>query len=192
MIKKITKAIAIFLLNIISMLNIGAYNTNDILTVMNNAKLFGVQQTYMCKLAQIESNFNPKAKSPTSSARGLFQIINSTEKQLVKELGLDIGNIYDSNYNSYLASYLTSKSVKFLKRNNLPVTYTSLYALHFFGVSGGYKFLTTNNSELVKTYFPSAYKYNRGLIGNKTIGELKNTFKTKFSKKHSCKELLEE
>lgn len=181
-----------FLLAIIFMFTVQASLLSEVLQVKRIANKWNIRSEYMCKLAMVESNFKPKAKSRWSSARGLFQIIKSTEESIRKKHKIVKGNIYDVEYNTELASALTSDNIKYLKFKRLPLTYANLYVMHFFGLSDGYKFLTTNNKELTREVFPKAYKYNRALIGDKTIGELKETFVDKFVNASGCNQLIEE
>ncbi|GLK55821.1 hypothetical protein JOD31_000737 [Methylopila capsulata] len=46
---------------------------------------------YLLRTAQRESSLNPSAKAPTSSARGLFQFIDQTWLQVLKEDGPSLG-----------------------------------------------------------------------------------------------------
>lgn len=181
-----------WILAIILTITVQASLLSEVLQVKRIARKWQVGTEYMCKLAMVESNFNPKAKSRWSSARGLYQIIKSTEKAIRKKHKIVKGNIYDVEYNTELASALTSDNMKYLKFKGLPITYANLYAMHFFGLSDGYKFLTTNNKELTREVFPKAYKYNRALIGNNTIGELKEIFVDKFVNASGCNKLIEE
>ena len=45
------------------------------------AQKHGVNPNIIASITKIESNFNPRAKNPNSSARGLGQFINSTGRQ---------------------------------------------------------------------------------------------------------------
>ena len=56
----------------------------------------GTSFQYLLATAKMESNFNPSAKAPTSSARGLFQFIDQTWLGTVKEAGaqLEIGRAH--------------------------------------------------------------------------------------------------
>ena len=58
----------------------------------------GVSFDYMVAAAKIESNLNPSAAAPTSSARGLYQFIEQTWLGTVKEAGAAFG--YDRYANA--------------------------------------------------------------------------------------------
>lgn len=63
-----------------------------ILNAIGNAsKQTGVGFDYLLKTAQRESNFDHQAKARTTSARGLFQFIDNTWLELVKEEGKKFG-----------------------------------------------------------------------------------------------------
>src|SRR6186713_2883207 len=55
------------------------------------ANITGTSFEYMLATAKMESNFNPKAAAPTSSARGLYQFIEQTWLGTVKEAGSAFG-----------------------------------------------------------------------------------------------------
>ena len=55
------------------------------------ARMTGTDFQYLLATAQVESNFNPNAKVATSSARGLFQFIEQTWLQTLKEQGPALG-----------------------------------------------------------------------------------------------------
>src|SRR5687767_6804875 len=55
------------------------------------ARMTGTDFQYLLATAQVESNFKPNAKATTSSARGLFQFIEQTWLQTLKEQGPALG-----------------------------------------------------------------------------------------------------
>jgi hypothetical protein len=55
------------------------------------AQLTGANFQYLLATAQVESNFNPSAKAPTSSAGGLFQFIERTWLSTLKQAGPAFG-----------------------------------------------------------------------------------------------------
>lgn len=133
----------------------------------------GMSFDYLLKTAIRESALDPKAKASTSSARGLFQFIDSTWMQMVKEDGekyglghyaRDIEKVGD-NYivrdpvrraeilklreNPEAASYMAGA---FASRNSAELqsalgrqpTSGELYIAHFLGAAGAKKFLLAN------------------------------------------------
>jgi hypothetical protein len=55
------------------------------------AQATGISFEYLLTTAQIESNLNPAAKAPTSTAKGLFQFIDQTWLGTVKQYGAALG-----------------------------------------------------------------------------------------------------
>lgn len=160
-----------------------AGSVQDIITKVSTR--YGVNSEYMCRLAYVESRTDPLAKNPKSSASGLFQIINSTEAYYAKKYNLR-GDIFNANYNTTIATFYTLDSYKYLRKKRLPITMANLYAVHFFGPSKAYRFLTTRSSGKLKDLFPKAYKYNKGLFRNRTVSQLKRIFKNKFINAKGC------
>jgi hypothetical protein len=55
------------------------------------ARMTGADFQYLLATAQVESNLNPNAQAPTSSARGLFQFTEQTWLATLKEQGTALG-----------------------------------------------------------------------------------------------------
>jgi hypothetical protein len=68
------------------------------------ADVTGASFEYLLATAKMESNFNPQAAAPTSSAKGLFQFIEQTWLGTVKEAGPALG------YNGYADAITKSPS----------------------------------------------------------------------------------
>jgi hypothetical protein len=68
------------------------------------ADVTGASFEYLLATAKMESNFNPQAAAPTSSAKGLFQFIEQTWLGTVKEAGPALG------YNGYADAIAKSPS----------------------------------------------------------------------------------
>lgn len=149
-----------------------------------------ISEDYLCKIAQIESALNPNASNASNAigAKGLFQITSSTQRLLEAKYKLS-GDIFDPYYNSVLVSKLTQEHANILKRWNLEANHVNLYLLHFFGVSAGYKFLTTNSSVIIKDKFPKEYKYNKYFIKNLTVGQFKEKLAHKLNKAKNCRDI---
>ena len=60
-------------------------------TIRQASTSTGVSFGYLVATAKIESNLNPLAAAPTSSARGLYQFIEQTWLGTVKEAGASFG-----------------------------------------------------------------------------------------------------
>jgi hypothetical protein len=134
----------------------------------------GMSFDYLLKTAIRESALDPKAKASTSSARGLFQFIDTTWMQMVKDEGAnfglghyakDIERTADGQYvvrdparraeilklreNPEAASYMAGA---FASRNSAEIesvlgrkpTSGELYIAHFLGANGAKRFLLAN------------------------------------------------
>src|ERR1700712_2154869 len=132
----------------------------------------GTSFEYLLATAKMESNFDPAAAAPTSSARGLFQFIDQTWLGTVKEAGAQLGYgayadaITKSSSGTYsvsnpaartavmklrddpaaasaMAGVLTqSNSFKLTGRIGRRPTDSELYMAHFMGVGGAAKLIT--------------------------------------------------
>lgn len=141
-------------------------------SIRQAASTTGASFEYLLATAKMESNFNPKAAAPTSSARGLFQFIDQTWLGTVKEAGglLGYGKYADAitknadgSYSvgdpkaraavmqlrddpdaaSSMAAVLTrSNSFKLTGRIGRRPTDAELYMAHFMGVGGAAKLIT--------------------------------------------------
>ncbi|KZM48197.1 transglycosylase SLT domain-containing protein [Labrenzia sp. OB1] len=133
----------------------------------------GTSFDYLVKTAARESSFNPAAKAKTSSATGLFQFIESTWLETMKEAGpkhgLDKysdqitqgknGKFYvndpqmrreildlrkDPEISSMMAGALTQKNASYLERRiGREPTDGELYMAHFLGAHGASKLIET-------------------------------------------------
>ena len=133
----------------------------------------GTSFQYLLTTAKMESDFNPKAQAPTSSASGLFQFIGQTWLGTVKEAGAQLGygqyadaisksssgdysvsdpakktaimNLRDDPVaSSAMAGVLTqSNSFKLTGAIGRRPTDSELYMAHFMGVGGAAKLITS-------------------------------------------------
>jgi len=136
----------------------------------------GTSFDYLVKTAARESSFNPSAKAKTSSATGLFQFIESTWLETMKEAGpkhgLDkysdqikrskSGKFYVSDANmrreildlrkdpeisSMMAGALTQKNAQYLERKiGREPTDGELYMAHFLGAHGASRLIDATNA----------------------------------------------
>jgi hypothetical protein len=118
---------------------------------------FGLPSGYLARTAQIESNFNPNAKNPNSSATGLFQFINSTARQY----GLD--NPRDPVAATAAAARLAADNKAHLQRVlGREPTAGELYLAHQQGAGGAAKLLTNPNASASSVVGDAAARLNRG------------------------------
>jgi hypothetical protein len=132
----------------------------------------GASFAYMVGAAKIESNLNPTAAAPTSSARGLYQFIEQTWLGTMKEAGAKFGygqyaaaidrqpsgrytvsdpamraeilNLRrDPTVNSTMAGVLTrSNTIKLTNALDRQPTDGELYMAHFLGANGASRLIT--------------------------------------------------
>ena len=130
----------------------------------------GVDFSYLMNKAQIESNFDPSARSTTSSARGLYQFTQKTWLQMVRDFGekyglgryaaaidekcrvgdagtrqkiLDLRN--DPETSACMAAEYAAQNAEILQKNlggAHDIGDTELYLAHFLGPGGASKFLS--------------------------------------------------
>jgi hypothetical protein len=140
--------------------------------IRHASKTSGVNFDYLMRTAARESAFNPKAKAATSSATGLYQFIDQTWLQIVKEAGPDHGlkryakAIDKSADGSYSVDSASTKrrildlrkdpkiaaqmAAEFTDRNAADLkqvlkrapTDGELYIAHFMGAGGASRFLS--------------------------------------------------
>lgn len=136
----------------------------------------GTSFDYLVKTAARESSFNPAAKAKTSSATGLFQFIESTWLETMKEAGprhgLDKysdliqrsknGKYFvkdpqvrqqildlrkDPEISSMMAGALTQKNANYLERKiGREPTDGELYMAHFLGANGASRLIDATNA----------------------------------------------
>lgn len=135
----------------------------------------------LCSIAVVESNLNPNAVNPNSSARGLFQITRGTEEALKNKYGFK-GSVFDPVTASVMAATLIKEF------DTVDVTET--YTLYFFGEPVGRAVLALPDDAAIKEHAPLAYKFNKSLIGNKTKKQLMETFRIKLEGATQCQEKI--
>lgn len=136
----------------------------------------GTSFDYLVKTAARESSFNPAAKAKTSSATGLFQFIESTWLETMKEAGprhglekysdqiqrSKSGKFYvkdaqmrqeildlrkDPEISSMMAGALTQKNANYLERRiGREPTDGELYMAHFLGAHGASRLIDATNA----------------------------------------------
>ncbi|HEX2752339.1 MAG TPA: transglycosylase SLT domain-containing protein [Alphaproteobacteria bacterium] len=146
---------------------------NVIQAVQKASARTGVDFSFLMEKAAAESSFNPTAKAKTSSATGLYQFIESTWLNMVKNHGdkyglgeyadkIEIKNgkpcvadcdreeilklRNDPEIAALMAGEFTADNKNFLKRNvGGDIGSTELYFAHFMGAGGAAKFLNSRN-----------------------------------------------
>lgn len=101
---------------------------------------------YYERLAQIESNNRPFARAATSTASGLYQFTRSTWERLGGVWGGNSGQAFGGFRPSEAeqrrrVEQLTQENAQILRRSNIDVNASTLYAAHFLGATGARRIL---------------------------------------------------
>jgi hypothetical protein len=138
-----------------------------------------IDDPYLQRLAEIESGNNPRAQNPKSSAKGYFQFINSTGR----EVGL-VGQGFDYRGNPEkelaAAKQFTDKNRQILAQGlGRDPTPGELYLAHQQGAGGALNILSNPDAKAVDTVGADAVKLNGG-NENMTNAEFARKWITKF------------
>jgi hypothetical protein len=118
---------------------------------------YGLPKNFMAQTAKIESNFNPNAKNPNSSAEGLFQFVKGTAKQY------GLTNPRDPIASTDAAARLAADNKATLMRSlGREPTAGELYLAHQQGGGGASKLLSNPNARAVDIVGPDAVRLNGG------------------------------
>src|SRR5262245_48904676 len=149
--------------------NVGAAGANVTGAIRRAAKSTGASFEYLLATAKVESNLNPNSSAPTSSAAGLFQMLEQTWLGVMKTAGRAFGfdryadaitqtssGLYvvddpalrdemmklrkDASANALMGGVLTQQNAALLARSiGRKPTEGELYMAHFFGADGAAK-----------------------------------------------------
>jgi hypothetical protein len=144
------------------------------------AQAKGVDPEVALRIARAESAMSPAAQAKTSSAGGLFQVVDSTWK----EFGGKPGKKFDPDENIRVGTDIIAKNTQtlrsFLNRDPRPA---EIYAAHYFGPSGAKNFLSADpNTPIVDILGKAAVKANPNLQG-KNVGQVLSQLETKMGGK---------
>lgn len=129
-----------------------------------------IPDDYYSKLATIESGNNPNAKSPTSSASGLYQFVKST----FQKLGYDWSQVFDPAVQQEAIEKLTTQNANALGGAGIAVNDASLYAAHFFGVGTAEKVLGAADGTEVSSLVSSGVINANSFLKGMTVADFKN------------------
>ena len=167
----------------------------------------GVSFSYLMEKAAAESNFNPTVKAKTSSATGLFQFIESTWMDMIKQHGDKHGintnqskaNLLNLRKNPEIASLMAAEFAQGNKAHlektvGGDIGNTELYFAHFMGAGGASAFLSQLNKNpdgIAADIFPKEARANRGVFYDSKTGaprsfsQIHDFFDKKFSNSDS-------
>jgi hypothetical protein len=141
----------------------------------------GTDFDYLLKTAQRESNFDPSAKAPSSSATGLFQFTTETWLNVLERYGaqhgvntagltrdaqLTLRN--DADLSARMAGELARENAKILgKKLGRPATSAELYTAHFMGPQDAARLIKaarSNEGGSAAAMFPKAALANHNVF----------------------------
>ena len=135
------------------------------------AKRVGVDENVMMAMAQQESGFDPNASAKSSSAKGLFQFIDSSWNTMVSRYGDKYPELargpYDPMASALAGALFIKENAGVLEKQGLPVNGTNLYALHFLGPGGGPKLIKADPNAIAADIFPQAASANKTIFYTK-------------------------
>jgi len=144
------------------------------------AQAKGIDPETALRIARAESALTTSAKAGTSSAGGLFQVVDKTWK----EFGGAPGKKFDADENIRVGTDIIAKNAQtlkaFLQRDPRPA---EVYAAHYFGPSGAKTFLSAEPGTPMESLFPAnVIKANPNLKG-KTSDQVMATLEKKMGGK---------
>ena len=144
------------------------------------AQAKGIDPEVALRIARAESSMSPAAQAKTSTAGGLFQVVDKTWK----EYGGKPGKKLDADENIRVGTDIIAKNAQtlkaFLQRDPRPA---ELYAAHYFGPSGAKSFLSADPATpIVDILGKSAVQANPNLRG-KNVGQVLAQLETKMGGK---------
>lgn len=150
--------------------------------IQSSANTLGVPVSFMNAMATQESSKNPYAMAPTSSAKGLFQFIDSTWDDMVNRYGKKHGitpenaDRFDPKQNAILGAEFTAQNKRTLENAGFKdINDTDLYMAHFMGAGGAKKFLKAlrgSPKEDASKMFPKEAKANPWVFKGRTVEDV--------------------
>jgi hypothetical protein len=142
--------------------------------IRSSASEYNLDPDTVLKIAEAESRLRPEAKAKTSSARGLFQVINDTWRE---QGGGKRGDINEDIRVG--TKVIASNRDAFKRMFDRDPSAAELYTYHVFGASGGADVLSAPRDEPIQNVISGkAYKANPYWQG-KTVGDVLNQFERK-------------
>jgi hypothetical protein len=131
----------------------------------------GVDPSLIAGIVNIESRFNPKAKNPHSSARGLFQFINATGRRYgLKNDGSDSVQSQISAGIRFTRDNING----FKKRVGRNPTPGEVYLAHFAGLGKAVAIgRAPDNAKISSIMSSKAIAANGSILRGKTVGQVK-------------------
>lgn len=150
-----------------------------------------INDQLMGAFAKAESNGNPNAKNPNSTASGLMQFTNRTWADMVNkygsQTGIKIGDKSNPQAQQVMARLYAQDNIKELQKlTGRTPTQGELYAAHVLGATGASKLLNADpNQEAVMLFPRQVFDANRQIFftGKRpnTVGEVQQILAKKVS-----------
>ena len=138
--------------------------------IAREATAAGMNPQDFIRMAQIESSFNPNAGAKTSSAKGLFQFIDST----AKNYGLK--NVYDPVESTRAAIRLAKDNIKATGAKDG----AEMYMAHQWGSGGFNKMKNANPNASVESVLGASAAKNNAMAGM-TVAQGLDYWRNKFN-----------
>ena len=138
--------------------------------IAREATAAGMNPQDFIRMAQIESSFNPNAGAKTSSAKGLFQFIDST----AKNYGLN--NVYDPVESTRAAIRLAKDNIKATGAKDG----AEMYMAHQWGSGGFNKMKNANPNASVESVLGVSAAKNNAMAGM-TVAQGLDYWRNKFN-----------
>jgi hypothetical protein len=140
------------------------------------SQVAGVDKALLLAIAQQESSFNVNAKAKTTSAQGLFQVVDATRKAVLAKYRKVIdGLVTDGNVarvNALVGAFYIRDLIANLKSSlGREPAATDIYAGHFLGASGARRLLNaikSNPDTAAADLMPKAAKSNPAIFYDKS------------------------
>lgn len=168
--------------------------------ILKAASIKGVNASTLAQIAAIESNFGRNTINPLSNARGVFQVIPSTWKGLVRagkipdvDPAQSIESLPlrdDPQYSAYAGAALMKDNQTGLINSFGEASPGDLYLAHFLGLGGARRIIradinqghTTSLQDALGSLYISYANANPTIFSKyKTVGELRNWAETKMA-----------
>jgi soluble lytic murein transglycosylase-like protein len=166
--------------------------------IISAAKKVGVDVGIMMAMAKQESGFNPNAVPMNkktgrlmSSAKGLYQFLDSTWNSMVAKYGSKFPELgkgpFHPEAGAIAGALYIKENSKILKQAGIPINGTTIYASHFLGPGGAKTLFSANPDTNAVKLMPAAAKSNPWIFMNKdgsakTAEEVQNTLFEKVGK----------
>lgn len=156
-------------------------------TIIAAAKVVGVDPGLLAGMAAQESGFQPGIRAKGSSATGLFQFLDGTWKQMLKQYGpkynIPAGTpATNGAANAILGAQYVKDNIEALRKVSSNVQPGDAYLAHFLGLGGARKALQAGDNASFASLFPRAARANPSYSG--TIGQVRAQLTNNMFAKH--------